>query len=296
MTEIEKQDDSARSQLIDDALRLYIGKSQRENTEDKSWIRQPNNFISAVAIVISLLSVAYGFIKDYYDGIDKNLQSLSAAVSDLTKIDTDTLAAATTNTDPAALSNIELVLNNRRIALLAEADRLIAQLGKRAPRTQLAVLGPAYVQVNDYATATKYFLLLTDPSEAPTLRLEAWRSLAATYIIEGRDYYDKARDAFRNAAGVFPKPTDVGSLMLAMNVYEQWAQFELVTSNFQSALQQFENARQLGAQLPCPTLRPSNLTRINGELQQTIMQFQSRDPDGAKQAMPSLAAASDNAC
>ena len=296
MTEIEKQNDGVRSLLIDDALRLYIEKSQRENAENKSWIRQPNNFISAVAIVISLSSVAYGLVKDHYDGIDKNLQSLSAAVSDLTKIDTDTLAAMATNTDPKVLGNIGLFLNNRRIALLVEADRLIAQLGKRAPRAQLAVLGPEYVQIQDYATATKYFLLLTDPSEAPMLRLEAWRSLAATYVIEGQDFYDRARDAFRNAAEVFPKPTDVGSLTIVIEVYEQWAQFELSALNFKMALQQFENARQLAVQLPCPTMRPGNVARIDGEIQQTIMQFQNKDPDGAKLAVSSLASVAGNSC
>jgi tetratricopeptide (TPR) repeat protein len=282
MTRSEQREDASREKLVDAALNLYIQKIERENAEGKTWIRQPNNLISVVAIVLSFLSVAYGLRKDYYDGIDKDLQSLSANVSDLTKLDSDMLTAAAT--DPARTTNLELVLNNRRVALLAEADRLINHLGDRAPRAQLAVLGPAYVQVNDYQKAEKYFELLTKPPSSPTMQLEAWRSLAITFSLKGPEFSEKARAAFRNATQIFSNPEDVGSLALIMNVYEQWAQFEIGVSNFSLALQRLRDARLAADRLPCPTMRPAAVARLDGEVQQAITSFRNLDPEGASSA------------
>jgi hypothetical protein len=172
--------------MLGEALDLYIQKIKRENNESRSWIRQPNNLISVVAIVLSLVSLGYALLKDHYDGIDKNLQSLSTAVADLTKLDSDVLTA--TLTDPQRLAALGLVINNRRIALLAEADRLIGDLRDRAPVAQLAVLGPAYVQVNEYMKAIKYFSMTAERASSPTLQSEAWRSMALAYEYMGSDY------------------------------------------------------------------------------------------------------------
>ena len=51
--------DHKNDELIHQALRLFIAKTLRENADQRSWIKQPNNFISAVAIVLSLLGIAY---------------------------------------------------------------------------------------------------------------------------------------------------------------------------------------------------------------------------------------------
>jgi tetratricopeptide (TPR) repeat protein len=295
MRKNETQVTGKNNQLFDAALHLYIAKLERENAETKGWIEQPNNLISVVAIVISLMSVAYGFVKDYYDGIDKDLQSLSTTVSDLTKLDSDMLTASLS--DASRLSDLQLILNNRRISLLAEADRLIASLGPRAPRVQLAILGPEYYQIGDFAKATKYFLLLTDRSEPPAMRFDAWRSLAVTYIGEGRDFYPKAEEAFQNAVQIFSDPKDINSLTLVVGAYEQWAQFELSISKYQVALDQFQRARNFAAQLPCPTLRPQTVARIVGEIQQATATFQSKDPKNAALTAPIPAAvASDDSC
>ncbi len=75
--------------LVAEALELYVKKASKDLADSKPWISQPNNLISVVAIFISVLGVVYGFYKDHVDSVDKNLQALSATVSDLTKLDTD---------------------------------------------------------------------------------------------------------------------------------------------------------------------------------------------------------------
>jgi tetratricopeptide (TPR) repeat protein len=260
-----------RTALLSEALGLYIHKIKREDEESRSWIRQPNNFISVVAIVLSLASLGYGLLKDYDDGIDKNLQSLSTAVVDLTKLDSDVLTP--TFTDPQRLQALGLALNNRRIALLAEADRLIADLGNRVPIAQLAVLGPEYVQVNDYATAIKYFTMTAERASSPTLKAQARRSMAIAYEYMGPDYYRNVREAFGKALELFPDPKDVGSTMLVATIYEQWAQFEAGRANYTEALARFADARRFAMKLPCPSPRADFIAKFSQEVSQALAAY-----------------------
>lgn len=263
--------------LTHTALRLFIEKTQHDLNEGRSWIRQPNNLISLVAIVLSLLSIGYQLIKDYYDGVDKNLASLSQIVSDLTKMDGD---AATVNN--AQLSqNLAIALTNRRMALLTEADRLIKNLGSRAPADQLAILGPEYVSINDYQTALTYFRKLLEPPSTPTERLSAWRSIALVYADEGPPEWAMARAAFARAAAILPDPHDVGSINLELTVHENWAQFESSADNYQSAFLQFLDARLLANRFPCIPEREPALRRLDQEASTAIVVLRASAPDVA---------------
>ncbi len=270
---------AGRSELLGRALGLYIEKIKRENQESRSWIRQPNNLISVVAIVLSLMSLGYGFLKDYYDGIDKNLQSLSTVVTDLTKLDSDILTA--TLTDPQRFRQFGLVLNNRRLALLTEADRLVDELGGRVPVAQLAVLGPEYQQVNDYTTAIKYFPMTAERTSSPTVRSEVWRSEALVYQAMGPDHDRDARDAFAKAAQVFPDPRDVGSIAVVATIYDQWAQFEASRANYADALSRFAEARRFAAMLPCPTPRSEFIAELGQEATRAFSTYNAKDPGEA---------------
>ena len=270
-TEVPQDPHVSRSRLLGEALDLYIQKIKRENEESRSWIKQPNNLISVVAIVLSLLSLGYALLKDHYDGIDKNLQSLSTTVADLTKLDSDVLTA--TLTDPQRLTALSLVINNRRVALLSEADRLISDLGERAPVAQLAVLGPACVQINEYTKAIKYFSITAERASSPILRSEAWRSMALAYEFMGSDYKRNVRDAFARAAQVFPDPKDIGSIVLVTTIYGQWAQFEAAHANFADALSRFADARRFAMKLPCPTPRNDFIANLAHEVTQAFAAY-----------------------
>jgi hypothetical protein len=281
-----------RRKLIDAALRLYLKKTRREYSDGNSWIRQPNNLISVVALFLSLLSVGYQLEKDRSDGIDKDLASLSAIVSELTKLDSDVLT--TSVKDPQVLENLSIFVTNRRVALLAEADRLIGNLGSKAPHVQLAVLGPEYFQVNDYATAMKYFRLMTGPPSTLPEQLGAWRSIGIAYFNEGPASIEDARKAFAQAVAVYPDPKDIGSIGSELTVHEQWAQFELSFQNDARALQQFGEARTLAYRLPCSPARTAFITRIDAESGPALQTESSRDPQQAtsvRQAWSELDAA-----
>lgn len=267
-----------KDDLIPEALRLFIDKTRRENLETRSWIRQPNNLISVVAIVLSLLSVAYQIYRDWSDAINSDLASLSKIVSDVTQLDSQ-LLAATTITD-----NLQTAINNRRVVLLAEADRLINKLGDRVPKAQLAVLGPEYADINDFTTAIKYLQVLTSPTSPRTEQLEAWRSIGILKYEEGPAALDGARKAFDQAAKVWPDPRDVGSITLELSVYEQWGNLELGLQSYPEAFQHLLNARLLVNRLPCTSGGGAIATRIDAQGQGALEYLRKNDPEKARSA------------
>jgi tetratricopeptide (TPR) repeat protein len=272
-------DTAERDQLVKSALHLFIQKARREDAEARSWIRQPNNFISAVAIVLSLLSVAYQLRKDYTDGIDKDLAALSSIVSDINKLESDALTTSITNQE--AMSNFGTVIANRRVALLAEADRLINGLGNKAPNAQLAILGPEYVQIGDYDTALKDFVYLTQPTVPEMEQISAWRSIAILYFDEGPDKYGKAREAFTKAAQVQPDPKGIGSINVVLEVREQWSSVEMAAGQIPAAFAQVNMARALVTRLPCLPEQATIAIRVESEAAKVLAALKDRDPVSA---------------
>jgi hypothetical protein len=82
--------DIENKELTHQALRLFVEKTRRENAETRSWIKQPNNFISAVAIILLLMGIAYQIYRDWSDGVNQDLASLSKTASYLTELDYQT--------------------------------------------------------------------------------------------------------------------------------------------------------------------------------------------------------------
>jgi tetratricopeptide (TPR) repeat protein len=295
MSKPKASEGEGRAPLIDRALELYIEKTRKENADKSAWIMHPNNFIGVVAICLSLLSVGYGFKKDYFDGIDKDLQSLTSVVSDLTKLDSDMLSSPRP-ADPQQADSLATFQNNRRFAMLAEADRLIERLGNRVPPIQLAVLGPEYFQVNDYQKAEKYFMQLTEPPASLAMRSEAWRSLAIAYVNQGPAFSDKARAAFSKAASLISDPQDTGSLGIVVTTYEQWAQFELNGGKYSLALQHLQDARKFAVRLPCPKLRPDAISSIDAAIKAVAPMVQDQGQEKTAVTNLELTNATDNGC
>jgi hypothetical protein len=99
--ELLSKDVIATIEKLKEALQLYVDIASKDLVDSKSWIRQPNNLISVVAICISILGVIYGFYKDIVETNDKNLQELSNIVSDLTKLDADQITTQLASNAPS---------------------------------------------------------------------------------------------------------------------------------------------------------------------------------------------------
>jgi tetratricopeptide (TPR) repeat protein len=274
--------------LLNSALALYVDKTQRELENSKSWIREPSNFISVVAFLISVASAIYGVTKDWRDSIDKDLQSLSAIVAQLTQLDAEvfrTIAAASpggsTGMSQQALQAYERSMNNRRLVLLADVDRLTDGLGDRAPRAQLAVLGTAFAQLSDYDRARKYFALMTSAPASPTLQLTAWKSLALVDVYRGPQFYDLARSEFGNALKAVPNPEDVVSIQLVIDVQQNWAQFEFGAQNQAAGVEHLINARLLSAKLPCDSGVRASVQQISGLVEAGLTSMANKDAAAA---------------
>ena len=230
-------------ELVDAALRAYLKDGKSKSV---SWIKHPNNLISVVAITISILGVMYGFYKDHRDSINRDQQSLSSIVSDLNKLDEEQANAA-----GGGSGELGRIIANRRLSLLADADRLTGNLGAHAPRAQLAVLGAAYVQDGEVEKAIKYFKLVTEEPATPYMRISAWRSLAYVYESLGPKNDAQVRDAFKNAVGVAPDATDPTTVNQVVQIYLNASDFEYKNGRLPEAFEQIALAKAMAAHITC---------------------------------------------
>ena len=84
---------------------------------------------------------------------------------------------------------------NRRLTLLAEADRLTGELKKKAPPNQLAVLGASFAEIYDYDKAEKYFRMMTDEKNPVSLRVSGLKSIALVEFQKGLASYATSRES-----------------------------------------------------------------------------------------------------
>ena len=240
-------------QTLLEALTLYVADMKKQAAKTGPWLREPNNLISTVAIVLSLASFGWGFYKERRDDIDKDLAALSAVVADLTKLELDlTSARAQPNANPAVLAEVANGFANRRLVLLAEADRLTQSLGDKAPRVQLAVLGASFIHNLQYDKAIEYFTLTTDAKTPALTRMAAWRSLAAVNSQMGPAKYEITRKHFAEAVATIPDPQDHYSVYMVVEVHKQWAGYEVASGKPAEGLKILVKALELTTRMPCP--------------------------------------------
>lgn len=244
--------------LIRDALHLYTDKTRKELSERKSWVRQPNNLISVVAIVLSLLSIFYQMRKDHNDSVAKATQSLLAAISSLSDLEREVALANANGTGGA----IARYAQNKRFVLLAQASQLIAQLGSNTPTAQLYILGSPYEELQDFDNAIKYLRYMTLPSMPKIHQLGGWRSIGNDYFLQGPTSWENGRDAFRRAAHIFDPPRNDGEIFTTVEVYEQWAAAELRYQNYAMAAQETLEVGHLAVRLSCTPGRTNAMSWV----------------------------------
>ena len=152
----------------------------------------------------------------------------------------------------AQIADYARVFGNRRVALLAEADRLINSLGIRAPTSQLAVLAAAYAQNADYEKAERYFRMVVEGTSPAVMQIAGWKSLGILYFNRGPAYYGKARDAFESGERISPNSQDLGYINSLLSLYQARAEFELSSPEPQIFLETTIKVRTLIASVPWP--------------------------------------------
>lgn len=258
--------------ISNELLDAYLRKSLAEMVS-KAWLSEPNNLISAVAIVISIFGVIYGFLKDRKDMTDRDLAALTAIINDVTKLDTDVYTAtlqAHSDSTPLQLQNYLTTIGNRKEALLAEADRLTISLGEKIPSSQLAVLGASYFQVGQFEKAKMCFGAITGAKSSNRQRINGWRSIATTNYIQGPTFYKDAQMAYANAALVDPNAADQMSVQDNIRVLREWGQFEISTQAVHAGVLHLLAARQIVKRLPCQKGYVAFAAKADEELLQSI--------------------------
>jgi tetratricopeptide (TPR) repeat protein len=267
--------------LVNAALAAYL---KSEPGKPDAWIRHPNNLISVVAIVLSILGVVYGFYKDRKDSIDRNLQALTTITIELAKLNTEYYSTARRSPrenedERERLGEVWRSLASRRLALLAQADRLIAELGDRVPSGQLSVLGVAFDQAYELDKALQYFEKTTTPSNSTVLRMLGWRSIGVVNIKRGPNFYPAAREAFSKAIHVVPELNDYGPVQASFEVFEDWSGFEIQQKNYREAIRILLQGKEQVRRYACEINEPELLTWFDDLIRSELDTIKARDPD-----------------
>jgi tetratricopeptide (TPR) repeat protein len=274
MTQQARERPKIDAALVNAALEAYL---KSEPGKPDTWIRHPNNLISVVAIVLSILGVVYGFYKDWKDSIDRNLQALTTITTDLAKLDTEYFLAAGQSARENRQEQDRL-LEIGRWALLAQADRLTAELGERVPSGQSAVLGVAFQQMGQLDKAVEYLEKITTPPNSTVVRMIGWRSIGLINTKGGPDFHQAAREAFYKAIHVVPELKDYGPVHASLEVYEQWSGFELGLKNYREAIRILVQGKEQVRRSACQANEPEILAWFDNLIQSELETVKAGDP------------------
>ena len=290
------------AKLVNASLQAYL----KHNPGTTSWIKQPNNLISVVAISLSILGVVYGFYKDWKDTINKNKQALAAIITDLTKLDTDffsignqpTKNIATAGVQPGnqptpvvangfidaqaeqvRLTEYRRTLTNRRLVLLAEADRLTDELGEGIPLNELMVLAVSFGQVAQYEKAVRYFEKVTTQSTSRVAQLTGWRAIGLVNAQRGPEFIEATRTAFSKASQAIPESKDAVAMYGIIEAYQPWADFEFGINNYRVSVELLLRAKHQLVEFPCQAGKSKLLTLLDNEIQSKLTALDTRAAD-----------------
>ncbi len=281
--------------LLNDALRVYIEETSQKSEKSKPWLKEPSNLISLIAVFLTVIGVLYGFFKDRVDSEDKNLQALSLLTLELTKLDSDQVnvilssirfinalpASETLRSGPVSPRNAvarqeeqgvnewKRFANNRRLALLAEADRLTSELGKKTPVNQLMVLATEFQQIYDFEKAHKYFIQATGVTSLITQSM-AWKSAGIVSTLRGGEFYEVARREFQMASELLAQSSSYSLISLAVGVEQAWAHSEFQRNDLNASLERLIYAKHLSLKIPCVAGRPLVSGPVDGDIEMLL--------------------------
>lgn len=222
------------------AADLYIQVAERDLRAKPAWFKQWSNWISMVALAISIGTFLYQRSKDTHDALEKNLTLLSQDISELAKVPLDGSAVAF----------------NRRIALVTDAERLIQAVGDKAPGEQIGLLGVDYEQMSDYDKAVASYTRMSQSTSLP-VQYGGFRSLGISYFRKGSSFEKDGRNAFTQAEAIYLEPKSPQIISFDAHLEIDWANVETDHGNFAEAAKHLVKARFLANRFPCSWDRDS---------------------------------------
>lgn len=175
-----------------------LAQVERELAEySKPWFRTPSNIISiaAVVVTVSIFSVTYWSGKQ--ETQFQKLQQIGQLIDQITALASQETELYRTNLMHSEQVRALMVIGSRRIALINQFDRLLADVDEGSvSRLDLAVLSGAYFNVGRHKEAEVYLEnFAKDEDNLLVQRVAMWRSLVVLYGNLGADRVEDAKRA-----------------------------------------------------------------------------------------------------
>lgn len=245
----------------------------------RSWFRIPSNLISLLAVIFSVTMFAVTYVSETKELQFQKLQQLNQVIDQISSLAGQESEIYRTKAPPTVRANAFMAIANRRIALVNQADRLLADVDQqRVSHLELALMAPAYTHLGRYKDAEKSYLNLAKSKTEPLIvRVSAWRSLVSLYGSWGPEHIDDAKKAMSEGLTLIGRQANDIMLKGQSVMLPYMLAFNLVmTRSYDEALHFLLEAERNAWAMPCLPDRQEFLIMVRTEILKILPLY----PDG----------------
>ena len=172
-----------------------------------------------------------------------------------------------------------MAIANRRVALINQADRLLADVDLyHISNLELALLAPAYASIGRYKDAENYFLNLAKSKTEPlAIQVMAWRSLVSLYGYWGPEHIDDAKKAMSEGLALIgSQPHDIMLKGESVMLPYMLASTLMMSRSYDEAFHHLLEAERNAWKMPCVPNRQEFLILVRTEIMKILPFY----PDG----------------
>lgn len=210
--------------------------ADKVDVDDKPWYRRPDRVMSALALIVSILTFING---QYIEAHRSRQQQLRQVLSTLIDLRKETRLVQENPQYPNRVDELSRIADARFI-FMEEAERMISGLwSSEISSAEYESLAYDEKYAGNYHTAENYYSLGLDRAgEVPGDQLTALQALAILYYEPPFHNAERGRSFFKQAALISfpwgPNPSDSGRL------YEEWSRSEFDYGSRKEGLTKFQ--------------------------------------------------------
>lgn len=257
-----------------------LGQVEQDLAKNNTpWFRTPSNIISIIAVVVSvsIFSIAYWSGKE--ENQFQRLQEIGQLIDQISALTNREAELYRTNVTHSERAGSSMAIANRRIALINQLDRLLADVDNDSvSELDLAVLAYTYVNIGRYDDAEAHLeSLAKDKGKLITHRVMAWRSLVVLYGYFGSERVDDAKRAAENGLALIESEHSNLTLKAEAVLIPYSLAFNLImVGRYDEAFNHLLEAERNASEMPCLPNRQGLLAMVNAEILRILPHY----PDG----------------
>lgn len=225
-------------------------------TKNRQWYGDPDGLSAAGSIGALVISVVAIFLSQQgasAQQIREKREELRGVIAQLVSL-REEHSVAYKVTDEAEKAVTGVFRNVMRSVYLEAAESIARQIPKHVGAAEYHVLGAENYYDSDYVQSRTYYELAITRSKDSSLskQSEIWRALASTYVLDDPQMRNatKAEESFEMAVELLKDRTDHYSNYTRAYAYRDWAQGEILLSNFDRASELLKKVQEEWNKIP----------------------------------------------